>query len=374
LQNALQAGHNAILVEYPDTKGAALTLADEAPLRPYWVTIAKDNILSWRTSNDGGRTILTQIVLKETRSVPDGVFGEKERTQYRVLYRDAGVVGWQLLEITEQKAVVVVGEGLYPTQNEIPLAEIVTSGRRSIFESDPPLLDLGYLNVAHYQQSSDANYSRYKTCVPILFGAGIEAGVNDDGSAKPAIEVGPNSAVMTPNPNATLQYVSHSGGSLDNCEKALETLKADMATLGLAMLAPSKRAAETAEAKRLDKATSDSALSVTARGLQDGIERALGFHARYLGLPDGGSVEVNRDYEGMAMDPATMSAFAALIAQGLPWEVALDQLQKGGRISEEVDVETLALEIAADKAARDQAKAEERQANLDAMNADGIAA
>ena len=46
-----------------------------------------------------------------------------------------------------------------------------------------------------------------------------------------------------------------------------------------------------------------------------------------------------------------MGAFAALIAQGLPWDVALDQLQRGGRIAEDVDTEELALRIATERAA-----------------------
>ena len=69
--------------------------------------------------------------------------------------RNEGVVGWALLEVTEKKTVIQVGEGTYPTQAEIPVSEIVTSGRVSMFESSPPLLDLAYLNVAHYQQWSD---------------------------------------------------------------------------------------------------------------------------------------------------------------------------------------------------------------------------
>lgn len=367
LQDALNDGHCAILVEFPAT-GGTQSAAEEKVIRPYWVPILKENILSWRTVNTNGRILLVQIVLRECTMVPDGDFGEREQTRYRMLYRDEnGVVGFELLEVTSTKQVVVVSEGIYGNQEEIPIAEIITSGRRSMFESDPPLYDLACLNIAHYQQWSDAAWSRYKTNAPILFGAGFETPLNDDGTPRErAITVGANTAIFQPNPNASLQYVAHDGASLDNSEKALETLKSDMGTLGVSMLAPQKRAAETAEAKRLDKATSDSALSVTARGLQDGLERALGFHARYMLLPSGGSIEINRDFEGLAMDPAVMTAFASLIAQGLPWDIALDQLQKGGRVAEDVDVETMALEIATARAAQQEYEREQAQARLDA--------
>lgn len=356
LADALTAGHNAILVDYPDTGGVALTLADEAPLRPYWVPILKDNILSWRTEQIQGRTVLIQAVLKECTYVPAGEFGEKEQTRYRVLYLDALGPAWRLLEIVDNKRVVLVGEGRFSNQVEIPLAEIPTSGKRDILDSDPPLLDLAYLNLAHYQQQSDYFHSIHKTCVPVLFGAGI-TNRDADGNVTELV-VGPNTAIMDPNPEASLQYVSHSGEALGSCKAALDDLKSDMATLGLSMLASEKRVAETAEAKRLDKATSDSALAVAARGLQDGIERALGFHARYLLQPLGGSIEINRDFEGLSMDAATMNAYASLIAQGLPWDVVIPELQLGGRIPEDVDPEELSLQMAAEQAAKEEDKRE----------------
>lgn len=360
LQDALAVGHTLCLVEYPNTGGRVLTLADEAPLRPYWVPIKKENVMSWRTAVIGGRTVLTQIVLEERQQVADGAFGEREQVRYRVLYKRGPVVGWQLLEVNARREVVLVGEGTYPTQDEIPIFEVTTSGRVGILESEPPLLDLAYRNVVHYQVESDYLYSIHKTCVPILTLAGYQPPAVEDGAPAPQLVVGPNSAFTSPDPAFRAAYVSHDGAALGSVKAALDDLKSDIGTLGLAMLAPQKRTAETAEAKRLDKATSDSALSVTARALQDGIERGLGFHARYMGLEDGGSCEVNRDFEGMAMDPAVMGAFAALIAQGLPWDLALDQLQKGRRIAEEVDTETVALEIATSKAA-DQAFAREQR-------------
>src|SRR5512146_2144402 len=127
LQDALSTGHCGIFVEYPKTDGTQ-TRADETgpdSLRPYWIKIPKDNILSWRLANIGGRNVLTQIVWKECTYVPQGAFGEKEQTRYRVLFRkDAGEVGVQLLEITENRTVVEVDAGLYPTQADIPFAEV----------------------------------------------------------------------------------------------------------------------------------------------------------------------------------------------------------------------------------------------------------
>lgn len=338
-------GHTAVLVEFPRTGGQQNALSEmTGEVRPYWVPIRKHDIMSWRTEVVDGRTVLAQLVVRECTYEPTGAFGEAEVERYRVLFRaPGGIVGWRLLRVTKENTVVVDDEGLYPTQDEIPVAEIVSAGHKSMFDSDPPLLDLAHLNVAHYQMWSDYNWSIHKTCVPFIFGSGIAQARDDNGQPIP-LTVGANTAVLVPESGASMGYVSHSGESLGSVKAALDDLKNDMGTLALAMLAPQKRSAETAEAKRLDKATSDSSLSTTVRGLQDGVERALYFHARYLRLDDGGSVEFNRDYEGLMMDAPVMGAFATLVQAGFPPMPVLEALQRGGRIDDDADLEALEMD------------------------------
>lgn len=367
LQDALTAGHNAILVEFPATGGVQDHADEQHAIRPYWVPIKKDDIVSWRTMNINGRLVLTQLVLKECSMVEDGEYGEKEQTRYRVFRNDNGVVSYRLLEVQENKQVVQIAAGLYPTQVEIPIAEVVTSGRRSLFVSQPPLIDLAYLNIEHYQEYSDLRTAMHMTCVPILHLAGVNA-TNEDGTPS-TVEVGPHSAVKSADYNAKVEYVSHGGGSLELCRTACEDLKSDMGTLGLSMLAPQKRAAETAESKRIDKQGSDSALGVTARGLQDAVERALGFHARYLKQPSGGSIVINRNFDEPVMDAATMAAYADLADKiGLPLKMVLEALQRGGRIPESVDIEALVDEMDANKAASDAARQAEERDRIALLN------
>jgi hypothetical protein len=291
--------------------------------------------------------------------VADGAFGEVLQTRYRVFVNQDGVVSWQLLEINTDKSVTEVNQGRYPTQTEIPIAELVTAGRRAMFDSDPPFLDLAYLNLAHYRQWSDYDTSIHKTCVPILFTAGF--GMTDVVTGLTLV-VGPNAGINSPAPDGKAEYVTHDGAALAECKASLDDLINRMGALGLAALATSKRTAETATAKEIDKGASDSALAVAARGLQDGLERALTFHARYLGLPDGGSVEVNTNFDHMVMDAATMTAWANLAtALGLPPTTVINALIAGGVLPEETDVAALALEMqvnaqaAADQKAQDAA-------------------
>jgi hypothetical protein len=371
LADALTSGHAAILVDFPDTGGAQSAAQEMGPegLRPYWVPIKKEQLLSWRTVVEAGRTLLSQVVIEERSYVPNGEYGEKEAVQYRVLYREVGgLVGWKVLAVSENKQVTTLAEGVYPTQSEIPLSEIPTSGRYALFESTPPLLDLAYLNIAHFQQWSDYATSIFKTCVPVFYAFGVTGKQDADGNPS-KVYVGPNTAVIDRNENASVGYAAHDGAALGSCKASLDELKSDMGTLGLAMLAPQKRVAETAEAKRLDKATSDSALAVAARGLQDGIERALQFHANYMKLESGGSITINRDFEGLLMEPDVMAAFAALVRDvGLPARVVLKALKEGGRLPEDEDPEMLEAETMANAAADAERRREERELFLNQPN------
>ena len=384
MADAMTAGHAAILVDYPDGASETATYADDLRFRPYWVPLTKEQLVSWRTTQEDGRTVLTQLVVEETACVPVGKFGDAMRTRYRVFFRVATtdiatkrikpVVGWQLLEVRDNKSVALVGAGLYPTQTEIPVAEVVTSGRKALFDSDPPLLDLAWINLAHYRQWSDQDSSIHMTCVPILFTAGMLL-KDDEGND---IDIGPNSGLNSANPEAKASFVTHDGAALENVRRSLEDLENRMAALGLAAMATSKRVAETAKAKEMDKGASDSALAVTARGVEDGIERAFAFHAAYYGLEDGGSVEINTDFENLIMDAPTMTAWGALARDlKVPAKVVLRALIEGGRLPEDTDVEALALEMEAAAIAEADQQARELQMSLEEkrkMGPGGVAA
>jgi len=344
--DAMIAGHAAILVEYPNTGGGQyrdeeMTLG----IRPYWVPIKKENIVSWRTTVEFGIRTLAQLVLREQTWVPAGQFGQKKQEQYRVFYRnEMGKVGFLLLEVTSSKNIVLVDEGTYPTQPNIPVVEVATSGTKGLFESDPPFNGLGALAIAFYQMWSDHANSIHKTCVPFIFGAGIPEAKNADGTPAGPLVVGPNTAILSQDAQAKMMYISHDGSALGSSKAALDDLRSDMGTLGQSMLAPQKRAAETARAQQLNKASQDAPLAVIARASQDAFENALQIHANYLRLPTGGSITINRDFEGLAMEPSVMGAFAQLVNVGMPVEPVVAALREGRRIAEDIDIEALAME------------------------------
>jgi hypothetical protein len=152
--------------------------------------------------------------------------------------------------------------------------------------------------------------------------------------------VGPKVGVKVPE-GGYFKYAETTGAALGATAEQIKQFETQMAREGMSMLQHETRAAETAEAKRIDKSEQDAALAVAARSLQDAYEQALSFHAQMRGLGDsGGSVTVNRDFEKLTLDAQQVDAYAKLVASNA---MSLDTLWKiladGGVLPDDFDAE-----------------------------------
>jgi hypothetical protein len=358
ITEVLVAGHAALLVDFPNT-GGVQSAADEMkgaatrPVRGYVVLIKKDDIVSWRSDTENGALVLRQFVIRETSMVPDGEYGEKEQVQYRVLYDRAGVIGFELKQENDKGESIIVDEGTYPTLNRIPIVEVVGPDRKAMFVSAPPLGDLAALNIQLYQIQSDFVNASHRANSPIW----VEIGAPPEPDGQPATRViGPTAGIRLPI-GGDAKWVAHDGAAMDSTQQLINSIKGDIATLGISMLSPEKRAAETATAKRIDKSSSDSKLSTVARAVQDAWEAVFLLLASYLRLPEGGSVTINRDFEDLRLSAQEMDSYVNAYAQGaISYETFLRSLQEGNLIPPDVD--------AAEEQGRIQVDAEIKQAMM----------
>jgi hypothetical protein len=287
-EDALVAGHSAILVDMPTVEDAALLNGleeSERGIRPYWTRVPKDDIVSWRTTRLGGRTILTQVVIREATLLDDGEFGSKKSEQLRVLKGSLdGEVSFEIWKVPpEGGEPVKYSEGPIVGVKEIPLAVIYTD-RTGYLTSRPPMIDLCDVNLLHYETKSDYHHALHIAMVPILFGKGF--GEED-------LLVGPNSAVVIDDAEsgATLEWVETAGTALGSARQALLDMQEQMAKLGLGMLERQSRSAETAEAKKEDTKEQNSALENAVASLEDGLAMALWYTAQFMGEKAGGKIE-----------------------------------------------------------------------------------
>lgn len=307
-------GIGGIFVDVPAAPpGLTKKQEEERRIRPYWIPIKAEQILSPRTIRVGGATMLSQVTLMFKYCEPEGQFGEKEVTEYRV-YRlvvqnevPTGVT-YEIWRNDVKGRPVITGTGVLTNQKEIPLSLCFVGTKESEAEADIPLKDLGYQNIEHYQVQSDHRYSLHKASIPLLVAIGPDE--NQD------IVVGVNQVVKIPILGGDLKYVEHQGTALGQTRQELKDIETRMGVMGLGFLQPESRQAETAQAKELDAAQEDSVLGRAARSMQDCLERAAYFHCQYLGL-ESGSISVNTDFRNLTLDPATISAYLQLYVQNV---------------------------------------------------------
>ena len=315
----IRYGHVGVLVDAP---------AAGENGRPYWVSYTPRDILGWRTELKDGKQQLTQLRLQEKIVVPDGLYGEKQVEQVRVLTPGA----FEIHQKDQQGDFKVVDEGR-TSLSEIPFS-VAYSNRMGVLESIPPLADIAELNLQHYQVRSDLSNQLHISAVPMLAIFGFPQSAEE-------ISAGPGEAIALPSPGeADAKYIEPAGNSYDAQFRRLEQIASQINELGLAAVLGSKLVGETAEAKRIDRSQGDSTMMVVAQQMQDMIDNCLRFHAEYMQEANAGSSLVNRDFMGTRLEPLEIQALLQLYTAGtITQETLLLQLEAGEVLGDDFDVE-----------------------------------
>jgi hypothetical protein len=335
LVSSLTYGHSAILVDYPAAAGAR-NLAEERAMgrRPYFVHVDAPQIWGWR--KETGTNRLLQVRIHDYDVRPLNEFGEEQIEQMRVIYPskyDLYTLGQDVVEFS--------ATGGY-SLDEIPLVPIY-SNRRGLLISQPPLLDIANLNITHYQRQADLIHALHIAAMPTLV---LEGWDDTTGSAT----MGVNYAIAM-QPGNKAYYVQADATSFDAQMAELESLASQMSTLGVTKLFGQKFVAESAEAKRIDQAQSNSVLSILSQELESCLNQAFAFAARYVGL-EPPTIIVDRDFDYYRLIGQDVSVLAQLNEMGkISNTTLLEVLRRGEILPDTLDVEAEVTAAAADKAA-----------------------
>ena len=360
---ALTYGHSHTLVDFPAPTGAR-SLAEERALnrRPYWIEIDPANIYGWRLDREVNYGNLIQVRIAEKAVLPDGDFGEKVYDQVRVIEPGR----YRIFRQTETKK-EQVGGFPYPNAFDATTStsdfELVESGDYSLGEiplvtlysnktdtlvSKPPLLDIAYLNLAHFQRQADLIHSLHIASQPMLVLEGW-----DDQTKDMAVSV--NYAMAT-QPGNKVYYVEPASSAFEAQSNEIRELQQQMSTLGISTLSQQKFVAESADARRLDRVDTNSMLSMVSMDLEQTLQGAFNLAASYLQL-EPPEVKISRDFDLDRLIGQDITALNALFEQGVMDRDEFRQILVQGEIlptatestAEEELLETTEQEVAEDE-------------------------
>lgn len=314
--------------------GKILTKADEKELgvRVYLLNFSPADLIGWQTEKDADKSVLTQIRIRETVIEADGNYGDVEVNYINVFNKD----GWEIhqQDLENEDKYVKVKEGL-STFSCIPLVTIYTD-RTGFMTAEPPLMDLAWMNLAHWQSYSDQKNILRFTRFGLIFGKGLPEKMVKQGT----LDVGPSKAFLVESTEADMKYVEHTGKSIEAGQKDIEDIEHKMRVLGSQPLMKTIR--DTATAERIDESRTISQLQAWIGALERGIMQALEYACewRQIPVPETMNIEIYNDFEAMVLGSGDKDhILKARQAGEITRERYLKEAQRRGIYSVDMDAE-----------------------------------
>ncbi|PHR58802.1 MAG: hypothetical protein COA47_10375 [Robiginitomaculum sp.] len=290
-RNSFRDGMNSALthclISFPTI--AAETAEDQLNQKatPYFTMIPHENLIAAYSEIIDGVEVLTHIrIYEESTAVVDF----EEVTVQRIKVVEPG--RFDIYEKSKRGYELVPELSGEFDLDFIPLRTFYAE-RDEFMIGTPPLSDLGYLNVSHWQVSSDMQNTLAVASFPILAATGISTG--KDGK----IVIGPKEVLTSSKTDAKFYYVEHSGASIKSNRDLLQDTEGRMALEGLNLLRQ-RKSGETATGRALDSAEETSDLREMALRYQDFLNSCIEVAAVWAGQETPGTVEVNTDNLVMA--------------------------------------------------------------------------
>jgi hypothetical protein len=326
---AIAYGLCGILIDYPTIDGPMPTAAQlkANKIRPYWVRVKHNQILGWQADRVNGAVQLTQLRILEDYTEDDGPFGRISKQQVRVLTPG----GWEIFRDLDGKGGPMQswakGTTTLPIIPFVPIYGV----RDGYMIGRPPMLDLAYLNIKHWQSQSDQDTILHVARVPILAMIGA-----DD---QTQLTVGGSSAVKLPM-GAEMKFVEHSGHAIAAGETSLQSLEQQMVQTGAELLIQ-KPGQRTATESSNDAEANKSDLQRMAENFADALDQALTITGQWVKQAQTGEVVLFDDYGAATMGEASAALMKDLHLSGIiSGPTAISELQRRGVLSDSIDPES----------------------------------
>lgn len=328
-----------VLVDFPKNNAKNLeeerVQTEKGELRPYFLRIDAPDLLRWKTVRVGGKVMLDEIRFRDNSS-SEG-YDDKEVEKVRVYTRTT----WELWEKREKTGGGRLSGEWQKIENgthtfgRVPLRSVYFC-RTGFMTADPPLEDLAWMCLLHWQSSSDQRNILRFARLGLLFAAGVtEAEVNK-------WAIGPNALLVSSDNASSLQWIEQNGKAIELGAEDLKDLEEKIMVFGMQPLLERFRN-KTATAVLSDESRANSEIEAWVEALEnmmtDCFRDALEWVDKSAKLPDKFRVNVFQDF-GFSLK--TIEEVKALIDMRKSGELSrqtfLEEMKRRMMLSENLDV------------------------------------
>lgn len=308
----LRGGGTLLTVDMPMGTSPNRTADKLLGRRPYLAQVARENVVNWETTTEGGQEVPIAVSILEFAEVRDGKYGVKFEPRYRIIEEGQ----WRLVRLKEGptglREEVVRDDrgdelvGVYRDHRDQPLRRppvVWYSSDRTGFGSGMlPLLSLANLTLDWFREYSDLKELLHKTAMPVPVRKGV-AGTGPKGTT-PALILGPNSGLDLPK-DGSFEFAEVSGGALGQHVEHLKHIETliDRQTLSF-LLSGGSEAQKTATQSLLESAQLQASLASMAEGKSSAMESLFQIWGMFTGevVPAGAGIDLD---SGVFDEPVT---------------------------------------------------------------------
>jgi len=396
--------------EVPDGLGgkraAQLPDVEALDLRPYFIRVTADNLIdwAWRTDKASGREVLAYIQLFDENSRTDPDTGDEQTVQRIRYWSETEWAIWERkipapsaltgndvdspdlttrAKLSWQRSLNNLKEqgpryfrqkhGTHPL-GEVPLVAVnVNPCGPDRLTARPPLGNLAWLNVAHWQsQSQQANILHYVRA-PILKGSGVPKDL-EDGTRQ--IVLGAGATAFSSSPDFDLSWVSADGSAIADGREDLKGIEDKMSKLGMQPLMMPVTSPQTATGVAADELRTQSKAQSWVEATEWGLYRGYELAAKWEGvkLHESFTITIFRDNSLLSRSQQDLDALDKMRTRGdISLPTFLAAVIERGTLPRDLDIDAEVLAVEGEKEAAMQqftAEAEVMAASKAANNPD----
>ena len=316
----LTKGRSGLFVTFPET-GGEVSKSDMNSGK-YVATINQipaENIINWRTSTVGSKTMLSLVVIMTNEEV---IEDDGYTTKYEPRILELMLVEnifhmrkWIKKEGSNGKDEWIPEESVIPkdaTGNHWELIPFIFNGSEV---NDPavdriPIMPLAMMNLKHYRNSADNEESVY-------FGVQNQPYVDADVSASLIEDMKKEGGVYYGN-RRLMPFKVGVASSPENTQVSAEMDRKEQKMIGLgARLAENNTAAKTAAQTNGEREGKTSILAMIASNVSESYTQALKWACMYMGCDDKDvKYEINQDFIEIGMDAQLIQAIMSGFQMG----------------------------------------------------------